>query len=206
MLSSLEPGRRTQNQALSAIGFRSAPETRSSEDVLREVEEWEHDCEVQLSSRLLNAIIRSDRAELMLKVQNNSENPAGDITVELKFPSNCLVWECGHPSHLTESLPIPPEGLHQRNPLGISPKSIQQISSLGIINTHQCASVHNKNSDLNTVTQTIKSLLAHESRTIGPIYVGVVDGSPNVELKWTAKSALRSGVRVGHLTVRVLTF
>lgn len=201
VLNSLDPNRKLKNQALFAIRALGPPDTRTAEDIRQEIANWENECDKELRKRLLNILVSDFRNSVSIKVRNESEHPAGDVTIELKFSGNCLIWECAHPSHRSESLPVPPEGLHQRLPLGISAKSLKQFGSLGLPDTHRCINENEKRNDSSSVMRKIESLLAHESRTIGPIYVGSLDKVREITVQWTAKSSLRSGVRHGELTL-----
>jgi len=203
VLKSLEPSRSTNNQALWMIRSLGPPDNRTADDIRQEISAWERECEDQLPGRLLNAIVKFNKSNVSVTIHNNSEHPAGDVTVELRFAPNCLIWQCGHLSHLSESLPVPPDGLHQRPPMGISARSVNQFNSLGIVNSHHCSDSDVKTATADSVVKTVRSLLAYEVRTIGPIFVGTIDDAEEVQVDWTAKSSLRSGVRTGQLTVRV---
>lgn len=201
VLSSLDPNRKIKNQALFAIRALGPPDTRTAEDIRQEISNWEHECDNELPKRLLNLLVSDFPNSVSITVRNESEHPAGDVTIELKFSGNCLIWECAHTSHRSESLPDPPEGLHQRSPLGISARSLKQHNSFGITGTHHCVNENPKASDSSHVVRTIDSLLAHESRTIGPIYVGSLDEVREITVQWVAKSSLRSGARAGELSI-----
>jgi hypothetical protein len=203
VLNSLEPNRTTRNHSLSIVRFPGPPDTRTADDIRQEISNWERECQDELPARLLNAVVKSSNANVSITVHNNSELPAGDVTVELRFAPNCFIWECGHPSHLSESLPDPPYGLHQRPLLGISAKSFRQYGTLGPSNSHHCVDGELKNSATHSVVKTVESLLAHDMRTIGPIFVGALDDADEVQVEWFAKSSLRSGVIAGQLAIRV---